>query len=83
MKEVNEITLSLKNYGSEKELWDDIRDQIRILTKNNRLVLIRCDEPGLGNYILEYEYNDPNWAKVVPVWLRDDEYVEKISGEKE
>lgn len=65
---MNEITFDKTEYESEKDMWGDIADVIKILTRAGYVVKFWCDEKPLGIYCLEFDYADPALAKKELVW---------------
>lgn len=73
----NEMVFCKDKYKTEDEMWDDIRDFLRILTKQNMEVEFYCDEQGLGIYCVHYNYHDHEYGYASIEWLDCDEYITK------
>lgn len=69
-------------YKSEMDMWDDITAFLQMLMLNEYVAVIRCDEPGLGIYCIDYGYADPQMGCDLPFWLSDEE-VELLEAEAE
>lgn len=75
------IVFCKDRYASEVEMWEDIDVFLQMLMRNEYIAVIRCDEPGLGVYCIEYCYADPQMGCDMPFWLSEDE-VERLEAEK-
>ena len=66
------ITFAKNNYDNEEQMWDDIRDTIRILSKQDYQFKFCCDEQGVGVYVLQFNYKDWNMSGVSLDWIDED-----------
>lgn len=66
------ITFAKNNYDSEEQMWDDIRDTIRILSKQGYQFKFYCDGQGIGIYVLEFNYLDAHMCGVNLEWTSED-----------
>ena len=69
-----ELVISLGRYKNEDEMWSDIASALRIITKNGNIATFRCDESGLGIYVIEYNRRDPGFGGEYPYWMTEDDY---------
>ena len=68
----NEIVFCKDKYKTESDMWKAIADTLRTLTNEEYIIVFRCDERGLGIYVLEYDYIDESLCDVHPYWIEPD-----------
>lgn len=73
MKKVNEIVICRSNFKSQEEFENSIRDAVMLLLKNDYIMTIRYDEPGLGIVAIEYNYANREYGDIYPHWLTPEE----------
>ena len=56
MAKVNEIVLERDDHGDK--LFEVMGELLKILTNSGYVCKVRADEPGLGIYVIEYDYNN-------------------------
>ena len=78
----NSICICRDNYKDEYDMWADISDFLRILIQNSQEVKFYCDEPGLGHYVIEYNYTDAGLGGSSLEWLGDNEYVAQYNTQE-
>lgn len=66
------ITFAKNNYDNEEQMWDDIRDTLRILSKQDYQFKFYCDEQGVGVYVLQFNYKDVNMSGISLDWVGED-----------
>ena len=76
MNQVNTICFDTVNYedsekGNSYLMWSDIVDVMRILAKNNYIMVVRPDDCGLT--YLEFQSQDVNLGEPYPFWLSPEE----------
>ena len=75
----NEIVFCKDRYEDEANMWADIGYTLKMLTQNEYICLFKVDEPGLGIYVIEYNYAEKELGLPYPEWIGEDEYVAKCS----
>lgn len=78
----NEMVFCKDNYENELEMWDDIRDFLRILTKQDMQIEFYCDEQGLGIYCANYNTRK-DYGTAHIEWLAEDEFIDSYKSEEE
>lgn len=73
MNKVNEIVICRSNFKSQEEFENSIRDAVMLLLKNDYIMTIRYDEPGLGIVAIEYNYANREYGDIYPHWLTPEE----------
>lgn len=69
MKNVNTIAIVLDNYSSREEWEDAIKKMVISLLENRQILVVRCDEPGLGMVDIEFNPDQLEWGCHYPYWL--------------
>ena len=72
-KRTNELVICKDRYEDEYEFEDAIKTAIMLLLKNDYIMTIRYDEPGLGIVVINYEHDNPEWGCHYPYWLLPEE----------
>lgn len=70
---VNTIVLTKEKLGNE--LFKVMGETLEILMKLEYVCKVRADEPGLGIYVIEYEYDDPQMATYELIWFNEEKQV--------
>ena len=84
MEQPNQITFSIEDYaGNKTEMFADIGNVLKILTKNGYVCTFFCDEPGLQIYVVEFDYTDDELAEVKPYWLTPEQYLQAVEEKEE
>lgn len=65
-----------KEVANKDEMFDDIKEFIRIATKNGYQMKIWYDEMTV---VIEFNYRDEAFTGVGLEWLGEDEYIETLS----
>lgn len=73
MKKVNEIVICRSSFKSQEEFENSIRDAVMLLLKNDYIMTIHYDEPGLGIVSIEYNYANREYGDTYPHWLTPEE----------
>ena len=76
MSKFYEMTFDKSTYENESEMWNDIRDFIRIILKQDYMFKMYCDEQGFGIYVIQYNYKDDELSGAALEWLGENEYIE-------
>lgn len=77
----NSITLCRDEFGDK--LFEKLGELIDILTKANYVLKVYCDEPGLGIYVIQYQYKDPDYTSVRLEWYDEEkEYIGEYTSEE-
>lgn len=71
MHQVNSIYFDPDNYESEYLMWDDITEMMRILCKNDHIIVVRQDE--FGQVFLDFETANRELGAPFPFWLSPEE----------
>ena len=73
---VDGITFDLENYKydeePEEELFKDVAQTLRILSKNNQICSFFYEDCGI--YVMQHDNSDEEICENVLVWLTPDEY---------
>lgn len=78
--EVNSIVLTRKDHGNK--LFEVMGELLKVLTTSGYVCKVRVDEPGLGIYVIEYDYDDSELAKYELVWIDSEkQYIQDIERE--
>lgn len=78
--EVHNIVLTKKDHGDK--LFEVMGELLKILTDSGYVCKVRADEPGLGIYVIEYDYDDTGMARYDLVWIDiENQYVQDIEKE--
>ena len=76
MSKFYEMTFDKSTYENEIEMWNDIRDFIRIILKQDYMFKMYCDEQGFGIYVIQQNYKDDELSGATLEWLGENEYIE-------
>ena len=82
MRRVNQVTVCKKDYKSEEEFRNAIKDAIMVLLDNNYIMTVRYDEKGCGIVAIDFDYDKQEFGGAYPYWLFPEEY-ESISWNDE
>ena len=82
MNKPNAIVFCKDHYEKEADMWKAISDTLRILTNEEYIAVFRCDEQGLGIYVIEYDYESEDLCDVRPYWLPPDFELKSDEDEK-
>lgn len=66
MVKVNELVLTREDHGDK--LFEVMSDALKVLLNSGYVCKVRADEPGLGIYVIEYDY-DSELTNNVLVWI--------------
>lgn len=77
MNKVNEIVICRDKFKSQEEFENNIRDTIMCLLKNNYIITVNWDEPGLQILTIRFNYGEQEYGDTYPYWLTA-EQVEKL-----
>jgi len=69
--EANRITFILDNYSSEEEMFNDVANTLRILTKNDEICTFEYEDCGV--YVLQHNYADISFGTSYPLWVTSEE----------
>lgn len=67
MKKVNELVLTRDDHGDK--LFEVMGEVLKVLTTSGYVCKVRADEPSLGIYVIEYDYDSPEMASYDLVWI--------------
>ena len=73
MKNVNNIAIVRDNYSSREEWEDAIKKMVISLLENRQILVVRCDESGLGIVDIEFNSDQMEWGYHYPYWLSPNE----------
>ena len=80
MAKVNELVLTREDHGDK--LFEVMGKLIEILITSGYVCKVRADEPGLGIYVIEYDY-DNELTNNVLVWIDSEkQYIGDIDEEE-
>ena len=76
MSRYNSVVYSSDRYfGSEKEkeeeLWNSVRDQLKLLLNSGYIATVRLDETNI--VVIDYNYDDESFGSPMPYWLYPEE----------
>ena len=73
MRKMNEMVFSSECYNNSDEMWRDVANFLRLLTKNEYIATVRDDDINI--IVIEYEHNElcEPWGCPNPVWLTEEE----------
>lgn len=78
--EVHNIVLTKEDHGDK--LFEVMGELLKILTNSGYVCKVRADEPGLGIYVIEYDYDNSELAKYDLVWIDiEKQYIQDIERE--
>jgi len=81
MVKVNELVLTREDHGDK--LFDVMANVLKVLLDSGYVCKVRADEPGLGIYIIEYDYDNELTSNVL-LWVDSEkQYVGDIEEESE
>lgn len=82
---VSEVVFCKDRYDSEELMWADILAQLKILMANDYVVSFRCDEPGLGIYVIEFDSANKDLSDYRLRWMyyEDLELLEAAKAEND
>lgn len=66
MVRVNELVLTREDHGDK--LFEVMGDTLKVLLNSGYICKVRADEPGLGIYVIEYDY-DSELTNNELVWI--------------
>ena len=79
-EKVNEFVFCLDDYNycddPEKEMWEDIAQELNLLTKNGYVCTFECEERGI--YVIQYSSDNLEFGTPIPIWMTEDDYDEYI-----
>lgn len=78
---VNTIVFTKEKLGND--LFKVMGETIEILIKLEYVCKVRADEPDLGIYVIEYEYDNPELTTNKLIWFNEEEQVLIDRGEDE
>lgn len=73
MKDVNQLVLCRDDYDSTEELFEAVKNAVRLLLDAGYIMTVRYDEKGLGIISIEYNYADQSYGSHYPYWLSPEE----------
>ena len=68
MNDVNSIIFDLRDYDTIEEMWKDIADAMRILTRKRKYI-VQFKHEDCDIYVLEFNYADRSYGCAYPYWL--------------
>jgi len=71
MHKVNSICFDYHNWNDYEDMWYDIKEVIKILTKNNYIVVVREEDFQL--VYVDFETADTSLGAPYPMWLLPEE----------
>ena len=76
MAKVNELVLTKEDHGDK--LFEVMSNVLEVLLNSGYVCKVRADEPGLGIYVIEYDYdNDLTTNKLV--WIDSEkEFIDNL-----
>ena len=78
--EVRNIVLTREYHGDK--LFEVMGELLTVLTNSGYVCKVRADEPGLGIYVIEFDYDNSELAKYELVWIDiEKQYVQDIEKE--
>lgn len=81
MEGVNEIVLTKKDHGDN--LFNVMGDLLKILVSSGYVCRVRADEPGLGIYVIEYDYANPEFTDNKLIWINTNTHCIRRYDEQE
>lgn len=73
MNDVNRLTLCKEDYDSEDELFETLKNAVKLLIDAGYIMTIRYDDKGLGIICIDYDYADQSYGCHYPYWLSPEE----------
>ena len=71
MHQVNSIYFDPQKYESDYEMWSDVTEVMRVLCKNDHIIVVNQDE--FGQVFLDFESADRELGAPFPFWLSPEE----------
>lgn len=80
--EVRNIVLTRGDHGDK--LFEVMGELLKILISSGYVCKVRADEPGLGIYVIEYDYDDAGMARYELTWIDPEkQYIQDIEENEE
>ena len=73
MNKVNQIVICKKEYKSQEDFENAIKDVIMVLLNNDYIMTVEYDEKNLGIVLIEYDYKNQEYGEPYPYWLLPEE----------
>lgn len=71
---VNRLVVSKRNYKTNEDFENAIKDAVMVLLKNSYTMVVRYDEPALGVVCIDYDYDAKlGFGNPLPYFLTDEE----------
>lgn len=82
---MNKLVICRDYYKTNEEFENAVCDAVWLLLKNQQIMTVRYDEPGLGIVDISYDYDDPSYGCDYPYWISADEanLVEEYRDQKD
>ena len=82
MSEINKLTVCKKDYSSNKEFKNAVKNAIMTLLNNDYIMTVKYDnrDKEMGIVVIEYDYANEEFGGALPYWLLPEE-IEKITNE--
>ena len=71
-KEINSVTFTKEKLGNK--LFETMGQFIEILVKTGYICRVYADEPGLGIYVVEFDYDNPELTPNELIWVNTEKY---------
>lgn len=79
--EVRNIVLTRGDHGDK--LFEVMGELLKVLTTSGYVCKVRADEPGLGIYVIEYDYDSPEMARYELTWIDPEkQYIQDIEEDE-
>lgn len=76
MVKVNELVLTREDHGDK--LFDVMSKALNVLLNSDYVCKVRADEPGLGIYVIEYDYDNELTTNKL-VWIdTEKEFIDNL-----
>lgn len=76
MTKVNELVLTREDHGDK--LFEVMSDVLKVLLNSGYVCKVRTDEPGLGIYVIEYDYDNDLTTNML-VWIDSEkEFIDNL-----
>ena len=76
MVKVNELVLTREDHGDK--LFEVMSNALKVLLNSGYVCKVRADEPGLGIYVIEYDYDNELTTNVL-VWIDSEkEFIDNL-----
>ena len=71
-EDINEMVLTKEDHGDK--LFEVMGETLKILTTSGYTCEVYADEPGLGIYVIKYDFKNPDLTANKLLWVDTEKY---------